>query len=601
MDKRGKNKEVNKHGTSKEDANKQGSSKKDENKQGSSKEEASKQGPNKRNMEKREQRERGFEALLKPIQDIIAKDWKVRLCNILDVYLQHVHNSGNILINFSEAAILLQNTSTYYSKRVDLMYNWVRQFAIGLTSSLEDNSGENTDGSHPQRKTSQRKRLLQTDTLQCLDYSISDHKKTLIWDKIGEKPVRKIILRMTMKAPSKEGTNCTVFQSNNEEMGYKEEFRLHWRISNQGPLHEDFYNSTSTSLISAGMDGEDDMSEVDMTDDFIRDDVADRSMVLDEVAPMNIDHDPYLELDQSRHSGNLDQSSVTNNAPESVEEARGGLPEDPFCKVIPFAVLIIHRKFKKARCSKRGLASEKGKSKKTKNSEETVINYHLSFSQILGGKAEDMITFRLRKRKDGRLKLHQEKRADVNANIRTAHNDNDDHHDMTDNDDEDYEERLADLENSFGEGRNDAVSSPDFQKDSLKRLALLHDFFTAKSNEQEISKAVGTWHAKVEEAIADSEKNSIFDVHAYGSKVIEKFGGLGETKSFTDIVVGQSRKEISRYLLSSLMLANTYNVELSKTDPNELSKDCLMLKLISTVRHHEELDANVGATAAKAL
>lgn len=31
---------------------------------------------------KETEKEKGYEALIKPIQDVIAKDWKVRLCNV---------------------------------------------------------------------------------------------------------------------------------------------------------------------------------------------------------------------------------------------------------------------------------------------------------------------------------------------------------------------------------------------------------------------------------------------------------------------------------------------------------------------------------------
>lgn len=36
--------------------------------------------------------------------------------------------------------------------------------------------------------------------------------------------------------------------------------------------------------------------------------------------------------------------------------------------------------------------------------------------------------------------------------------------------------------------------------------------------------------------------------------------------------------------------ANTHNIELSKSDPDDLAMDCLELTLKSRVRHHEELE-----------
>lgn len=36
--------------------------------------------------------------------------------------------------------------------------------------------------------------------------------------------------------------------------------------------------------------------------------------------------------------------------------------------------------------------------------------------------------------------------------------------------------------------------------------------------------------------------------------------------------------------------ANTHNIELSKSDPDDFAMDCLELTLKSRVRHHEELE-----------
>jgi len=61
---------------------------------------------------------------------------------------------------------------------------------------------------------------------------------------------------------------------------------------------------------------------------------------------------------------------------------------------------------------------------------------------------------------------------------------------------------------------------------------------------------------------------------------------------FNDVVGGKPREEVARYFLSTLMLCNTMNVEVSSakgTDP-ELGMDNVCLKLLSTTRHHEQLE-----------
>jgi len=56
---------------------------------------------------------------------------------------------------------------------------------------------------------------------------------------------------------------------------------------------------------------------------------------------------------------------------------------------------------------------------------------------------------------------------------------------------------------------------------------------------------------------------------------------------FTRLVGGVRREEVCRFLLSSLMLANTGNVEVCSGPA--LSMDSLRLTLLSTARHHEQL------------
>merc|ERR1712192_214657 len=79
-------------------------------------------------------------------------------------------------------------------------------------------------------------------------------------------------------------------------------------------------------------------------------------------------------------------------------------------------------------------------------------------------------------------------------------------------------------------------------------------------------------------------------------------GHEGHFKLFTRIVGGCKREEVCRYFLSSLMLANTENVEISsgEEDPTNpldggaldrltLAMDQFTLSLLSTTRHHEQL------------
>ena len=58
-----------------------------------------------------------------------------------------------------------------------------------------------------------------------------------------------------------------------------------------------------------------------------------------------------------------------------------------------------------------------------------------------------------------------------------------------------------------------------------------------------------------------------FDIHAYGTQILDKFpeGNRKTTIKFQDVISESSPEEVSRLFLSSLMLANTQNLEIECT------------------------------------
>merc|ERR1712034_111205 len=91
------------------------------------------------------------------------------------------------------------------------------------------------------------------------------------------------------------------------------------------------------------------------------------------------------------------------------------------------------------------------------------------------------------------------------------------------------------------------------------------------------------------------EQRKAFDVHAYGSYVLNSFKeSTASNKDLVDfgkVVQGQKGEEVARFFLSTLMLANTENVKISTkagTDP-QLGMDNVQLCLLTTTRHHQQL------------
>jgi len=113
----------------------------------------------------------------------------------------------------------------------------------------------------------------------------------------------------------------------------------------------------------------------------------------------------------------------------------------------------------------------------------------------------------------------------------------------------------------------------------------------------ELTLRVAKWHDMIGPRLDKVEQRKAFDVHAYGTHVLNSFNNTPGKNSenypvdFVDIVSGKKAEEVARYFLSTLMLANTENVKIGTkvgTDPM-LGMDNVQLTLLSRTRHHEQL------------
>lgn len=152
--------------------------------------------------------------------------------------------------------------------------------------------------------------------------------------------------------------------------------------------------------------------------------------------------------------------------------------------------------------------------------------------------------------------------------------------------------------------QSDQVSS---QVDSYEDLVIKRVAdYVAQSQDflasTELAKRVRLWHESLTPILEEVEKRGDFDVHDYGTKILSEFedisGTDGDGKSakttlnFKHFVAGKSKEEAARVFLSSLMLANTYNVELKNEDEMagvELPMDHVEMTLLSRTRHHQQL------------
>lgn len=98
-----------------------------------------------------------------------------------------------------------------------------------------------------------------------------------------------------------------------------------------------------------------------------------------------------------------------------------------------------------------------------------------------------------------------------------------------------------------------------------------------------------------------------FDIHHYGNTMLQVFEDVGEEKTLPivslpppflppfllQMVSGCHQREVSRYMLSILMMANTYNVKVNYDD-NATQVVPMNVSLLKKDRHHEVFDQEEG-------
>lgn len=74
-------------------------------------------------------------------------------------------------------------------------------------------------------------------------------------------------------------------------------------------------------------------------------------------------------------------------------------------------------------------------------------------------------------------------------------------------------------------------------------------------NEQlEMVKRVQIWHDNLRPILEEEEKRTAFDIHEYGTRILNSFESKGEQKSFRELVQGLEQEEVARFFLSTLMM-----------------------------------------------
>eukprot|EP01097_Dermamoeba_algensis_P008974 TRINITY_DN6186_c0_g1_i1.p1 TRINITY_DN6186_c0_g1~~TRINITY_DN6186_c0_g1_i1.p1 ORF type:complete len:622 (-),score=203.35 TRINITY_DN6186_c0_g1_i1:18-1883(-) len=127
-------------------------------------------------------------------------------------------------------------------------------------------------------------------------------------------------------------------------------------------------------------------------------------------------------------------------------------------------------------------------------------------------------------------------------------------------------------------------STPSYQ--DLCRRHIENYLSTAENFVQEssLSKRVAEWKDKLQPVLDDQEHHPVFDIHEYGSKLLDLFpkNKAQPSCALGDLIGKVEMYEVSRYFTSALQLANTGNLEIIKGSSSGDETNTIKLKLLSS-------------------
>ncbi|XP_060763764.1 condensin-2 complex subunit H2 isoform X2 [Neoarius graeffei] len=138
----------------------------------------------------------------------------------------------------------------------------------------------------------------------------------------------------------------------------------------------------------------------------------------------------------------------------------------------------------------------------------------------------------------------------------------------------------------FSDSQMGRISYEDLVKKSV-------ELFLANSQkyaqETALSRRVKAWEDEINPRLLAQEERVVFDIHDYGDQIVHALGAVGMRRSFASLVKGMENTEACRYMLASLQLANDYTVEIDKSPGLDESIDTLHLTLLTKQRAHDHL------------
>ncbi|XP_077090415.1 condensin-2 complex subunit H2 isoform X2 [Siphateles boraxobius] len=569
--------------------------------------------------------------LLQPLRDL-TKNWDIDLASQLGEYLEELDqmtisfDGGKTMMNFAEAALLIQGSTCIYGRKVELLHTLVFQTLdyISNKNKKRDKQGSSSDGNQEKAHSGNEGDDCEFDEIE-QDENVNSQNITM---KDPTEPVKIIRLppESLIPAESHEKQKYPLLSLKGELLGSCKDFRINnftldeAGLMRLGSSHAHFlkefaeiqHNFSVHAPVPLQTEG---VAEVDGGNDE-EDGGA-------EVLPPLEDHGMEVESEEwvERHQG-LSEGRMLRPRPEvqpvSEEPKQPKESVDPWKWHDSYAVFGEDRPLKIGKCYKvpagleeSGKRKRKGTSKlqdfgswyskafetadrKLKNG-PTYPDLNYIFVSKMGQRLKVQKQI-LRKRgifvSDEELKKTYLEPENLEDQVETVRHPDVEGEDFSDQEHDDFvdelepADHLGEQEQIFQDLHMSRMSYEDLVKKSV-------DLFLVNSQkyaqETALSRRVKEWEDGINPHLADQETRLAFDIHEYGDRIVQALSSVGMKKSFAFIVEGKENTEACRYMLAALQLANDYTVEIDQKEGVEDSVDTMELTLLTTQRAHERL------------
>ncbi|XP_028397673.1 condensin-2 complex subunit H2-like [Dendronephthya gigantea] len=596
--------------------------------------------------------------LLKPIRDLF-KNWEVNIAAELEEYLNEMEqikisfDGGQTVMNFAEAALLIQGSACIYSKKVEYLYSLVYQTLDMIASKRQllqapsvDDQGQDKDvSSHEQQEF-----LLLDDIKEAKNIDLKEKSVQLEAPQlIPRTPVTLITFD-----DSKKGS--ALMSLTGEVMGNRNDFKmntcsihlgsgallldmssLHCLQSNKAFQRNSPSAFSQDNVILQGniesqpeiqdvCDGIEEQGDLgnnmlcDSPDDDF-DDLPFSTLGVEDVKRNASSRDRDVQL-RERKFDQKTQNAVKQKDPWDTldpHDPTGGT-EKPFRQGRPFKIPPSVRNDKVSAKKRKRKSQEDitmnnklipiaefcriayhSQVKKLPKNPLKTLTYH-EFEYIYWNEfRRRQILERKHRKAMASLGLFEDQiRLEPSAEEIDEYNNNENGFD--DNagvDDYDNDDDGA-FNNNFDDEQAECVQPMELQESdelvvsSYEELVqkYVQGFLVQAQTyvqETDLSKRVKDWERKVVPKLEDEDTHRPYDIHKYGEKLLASFEDM-PLKSFDEVVPSQEPWEVCRYFLASLQLANNNNVEILKNDSsNNNNMDCMKLKLLHRTPAHQAI------------